>query len=348
MQEEKKLTDCQGFTLIEILVSALLLTIFLATAGTVFFSGQNFFNDTVAKNQAKLTGDAVFEFMKEQLTFAGDIAIGANTSPAALTYFTNPAGYLFFKGAPAYNDDFYGENTLDYNVQKLAADQLELEVKILGKSNEVLYSNKETITMVNMTLSGKAISAAGIAVNPGIYFLDAQGVVIDIPVATLKDQAIEMRDYMIKLYTDYYNNKNKAPQYFKDSMGNISFTNDTMRAYILKTFYAGKWPEIPINILDKYPALTVKSSTPLYIMPFINISGNPTVANVPCTIYASRYSNTYPTTGNWTKIYLIYDHAKIEWKYAKTATAYVLTSKTIVTIRTQLDSTTLSQPITLE
>lgn len=64
-----------GFTLVELIVTLAVFSIFLVVAGRYVFFGNNLFVTTEVHNSEKFIGDSTFHFMKERLLYAGKIEI---------------------------------------------------------------------------------------------------------------------------------------------------------------------------------------------------------------------------------------------------------------------------------
>ena len=162
-----------GFTLVELIVTLAVFSIFLVVAGRYVFFVNNLFVTTEVHNSEKFIGDSTFHFMKERLLYAGKIEILKDIDKVEPTYdnafkledLNNNTGQLLFMQNDSvfnnlYGENFYDKNSISYEI-KIIGDEInstsfELTIKVYNKSNEIVYTTSEIIQNLNLALNGNS------------------------------------------------------------------------------------------------------------------------------------------------------------------------------------------------
>lgn len=156
----------KGFTLAEVIVSLLVVTIILAFAVSFFFTGENLFRNTVKSSDDKQKGDAVLQYLSESVRYADSMEILQSQKSADAKYdntiYLASSGHIALNTSTGNNDDvfgdyFYSHNIVSYSVKVLGADSVELCVIVKDDKGEEQYKTSEVVKLLNMNVSKKAV-----------------------------------------------------------------------------------------------------------------------------------------------------------------------------------------------
>lgn len=175
----------KGFTLVEVIVSLLVVSIILAFATSFFFVGEKLFSNSTKGNTRKMVGDNVLNFVSDRLKYSSKLEIRNNSSMTDAKYsnnilWLNSNKKLCFKTSGTdlgdiFGDSFYNQNSISVTVQVLPNYNLKVEVKVLDIDNKEVYSTSSVIKLMNMdntktTVEIVGSSAGNNIVNPVISY----------------------------------------------------------------------------------------------------------------------------------------------------------------------------------
>ncbi len=164
----------KGFTLVEVIVSLLIVSIILAFATSFFFVGQKLFSNSIKNSNNKIVGDNVLSFLSEKLKYADKIQILNNSSVSSAKYtgiFYMTNNMLGFDKASSKNNNIYGEsyyngNRLRVTVTVLDKTSMNISVSVISSSlTEVLYSTNNVIKILNLNLTSSEIEIDSSLIN---------------------------------------------------------------------------------------------------------------------------------------------------------------------------------------
>lgn len=223
MNRFRKNTD--GFTLVEIIVTLMILSIVIILSGSMFFSSSNMFQHTEKSNRAKLFGDEAFKLITDDLKFATNIQIIEDDDRGSVA----DGGYKYqnvyrfnlsdeknkvlrstdFGKAGTYNniygDGMYGDMQLRITVTPQYKERrqgvLSFTVDVLNKDGDVSYTTGSDILVNTMYARGSTFeymedSVKGDGdtyVNPVISYVQKS-------MDPLEMTAKEVREYYIGAY----------------------------------------------------------------------------------------------------------------------------------------------------
>ena len=181
----RKNKNSKGFSLVEVIVSMLVVSIILTFATSFFFTGEKMFSNAIKGNTSKMVGDNVLDFITQTIKFASKIEIRNNSQIQDASYdnvlWINSDNRLGLKTEDIndfdiYGEDFYNKNKLELNVEALSDTSVFLQVKVISIDNpEEIYITSNTIKLVNLDMTKSSIEVVGSAIgetitNPVISF----------------------------------------------------------------------------------------------------------------------------------------------------------------------------------
>lgn len=279
MNRFRKNTD--GFTLVEIIVTLMILSIVIILSGSMFFSSSNMFQHTEKSNRAKLFGDEVFKLVTDDLKFATNIQIIEDDGRGSVA----DGGYKYqnvyrfnlgdeknkvfrstdFGKSGTYNniygDGMYGDMQLRITVTPQYKERrqgvLSFTVDVLNKDGDVSYTTGSDILVNTMYARGSTFeymedSVKGDGdtyVNPVISYVQKSMDPLEMTAKEVRWHYIET----FKMLYEFTNNGrvdiNKVKessdwyQYSGTEIGANMFTNDQIRQYIVNKIYESYWPK---------------------------------------------------------------------------------------------------------
>lgn len=339
---ERIMKSNKGFTLVELIVTLAVFSIFLTVAGRYLFLGNNLFITTEVHNTEKFVGDSVFSFMKTRLLYAGKIEILKNTDDAMPTYenafkIDNDVGQLLQKrGSDTYNniygEGFYNHNSVSYET-KIADDgqsssTFELKVKVYDKDGNIVYETGEIIKNLNLVLNASSsIEIKNLSTSDQIegYYIN--------PIISYANLSIN-KDKAISIPTDVRDASNKLDKLLADFIAEgktlaeaktstdwyewvksnpNSTNNDQFREYVKNKYYGGSWPIFPgfsDSIRKTYPLIDkyLEEHSTLYIQNYIYMT------NPSKQLGEERsFVIVNEKEGNSWAVPFIFDHETKEW-----------------------------------
>ena len=179
----RALKKAKGFTLVEIIVSMVVVSIILVFAASFFFTGGTMFSNTVKSNTAKLVGDNSLSFIADRIKFASKLELKSAGSASDAKYSNvlyvadNKIGYNSGgnDNSNIFGDDFYSGSTVRISAKALSSNNIELKVTVYDFDNIEKYSVSDTIKLANVSLDKSVIELSGVileqeVINPVISF----------------------------------------------------------------------------------------------------------------------------------------------------------------------------------
>lgn len=164
MRRQRRRLNNKGITMVELMVTLLILSIVIVLAGSMLLSSGNIFTHSAQMNTNKLAADSVYKYLSERLIFAERMQIlypDDSIQPRYRTTFHIQDGRLYEKTADGdrdvYGDAFYQGRTLAVTARAYASHKLELTVEVRATAGTVLYRTSSTIDAVNVRQSGLTI-----------------------------------------------------------------------------------------------------------------------------------------------------------------------------------------------
>ncbi len=161
----KNIKNRKGFSLVEVIVSMLIVSIILTFATSFFFTGEKMFANSVKGNTSKMIGDNVLEFISEKLTYATNVEVLKNTNVSSAKYanviYMNSEKTIAFKTSISnkenlYSKDYYNGNTIKLIVAVLPDNCIKVTIKVLDKDEEQ-YSTYNVIKPINLKLQNNSV-----------------------------------------------------------------------------------------------------------------------------------------------------------------------------------------------
>lgn len=193
MHRRAKRLNNLGITMVELMVSLLILSIVIVLAGSMLLSSGNVFTHSAQMNTNKMAGDAVYTYMSERLIFAERMQILFHEDaikPRYATTFHVEDGRLYERTRTGerdvFGDTFYQGRTLAVTARAYAAHKLELTIDIRDAAGGTLYRTSSTIDAVNVRQAGLTIEDRAMQVieNPQISYTGPGAVTTTRPATT--------------------------------------------------------------------------------------------------------------------------------------------------------------------
>lgn len=161
----------KGFTLIEVVVSLLITSLILAFAAAFFFAGERMTENAVRKNQAKLVGDNVLEYLSDRIEYSSALEIkSGNISGAKYenVLYISPDNYLALKTATTNDGNVFGKDY--YSGLKIRTaytvyeeNCIKINVDVLNENlSDRLYTVSNTVKLSKLDLSDSEIETASL------------------------------------------------------------------------------------------------------------------------------------------------------------------------------------------
>ena len=164
----------KGFTLVEVTVAFVLLSILIVVSGAIILSALSMYSRSAASAQAQRLGDSVYDFVSDRLTYAQHIEIGSDTEGYAQSI-------LISDGVASYRQTADGEyrpiaDTTLYGATVSLETQVDGTVMTLtvtvsyGSRNT--YERSSSFRLINVeTMDGGSVTGTvGLLSNPAVFF----------------------------------------------------------------------------------------------------------------------------------------------------------------------------------
>ena len=172
----------KGFTLIEVLVSLLITSLILAFAAALFFAGEKMTENAVRKNQAKLVGDNVLEYLSDRIEYSSALEIKSGSVSNAkyenILYISSD-NYLGLKTKTSndgnvFGEDFYSGFKIRTAYTVYEENCVKINIDVMSKNlSERLYTVSNTVKLSKLDLSDSEIETASLEtelINPIVSY----------------------------------------------------------------------------------------------------------------------------------------------------------------------------------
>lgn len=165
----------KAFTLVEVTVSLFVASIIMIFAGGWILSSGKYLDLTERKNESKMIGDTVLEFLTERIQYSGKIKISAS---ADVDDFTNEissdTSKILLNGTDIYADKFYSGRKVDYYIDKISDSSMNLSVQVTD--GDIVYKTETVVSFTNLEISGNTLDCSLDTTmdNPYIFFNKAE------------------------------------------------------------------------------------------------------------------------------------------------------------------------------
>ena len=155
----------KGFSLVEVIVSMLIVSIILTFATSFFFTGEKMFANSIKGNTSKMIGDNVLEFISEKLTYATNVEVLKDSNVSSAKYnnvfYMNSEKTIGFKTPISnkdnlYSTDYYNGYTIKLIVTVMPENCLKVTIKVMDNDNEQ-YSTYNVIKLINLKLQNNSV-----------------------------------------------------------------------------------------------------------------------------------------------------------------------------------------------
>lgn len=191
--KNKRFKSKAGMTLVEMIISLVIVSIFMTSTMGIFISSNNIFLSTSKATIDRQIGSSVFSFMKNSLRYSTHLGIYDSSEAATSSYNQyfimdetdgeNHAGHIKYKSKSGqeyyiYTNDFYAGRTVQYMVKETGSghNKVQLTVNVFREGKRV-FTHSEKIKCVNLSLIATGNGANMImdkssedAINPFITF----------------------------------------------------------------------------------------------------------------------------------------------------------------------------------
>ncbi len=177
---KKKNSKKSGFTLVETIVSMLVITIILGFGGLYLFTGGSLFYSSAERNRLKIVGDGALSLYKQILQFSFEIDVSMNAGGESLesSISISQEGRVLLKNNggseyDAFGDAYYSGGTVSAEVTVLSDECILIKITVL-KNGDEYYSTKTAVTLDNLKLNNGVVGGEYIMgqaiVNPVVSF----------------------------------------------------------------------------------------------------------------------------------------------------------------------------------
>lgn len=251
---DKAKKNCNGFTLVELIVTLAIFSIVLVVAGNYLFFGNNLFVKTEVKNSEKYIGDNVFEYMRRRITYATDVEVinpeSSRTPKYDFVFKLNNDGQLL-EGpkdgnlTSVFGPEFYeGGYKVRYEVQVLDSAHMELKVNVLAQGNDSpVYTTSEVLKVINLQKNGSILTTEGeqkkTYVNPVISYSEEKEIASGYNPIYLKEWMV----HAAELLMDGETPNGEEPDEFRKMVGledgvDIKKSrNEEISSYVVQYYY---------------------------------------------------------------------------------------------------------------
>ena len=179
-----------GMTLVEMVVSLVILGILMTSTMGMVISSSNIFISTSKAALDKQVGNSTFDILQKMIMYTTHLEITNEPSDSLDQGFSinikdedNQSGYLYYKREKAesavamYDNSFYGNRTIQYQLTPVGKDGKHVDLKVtVFREGKAVYVREQVIRCVNLALvggaNGNAVykSADAPTINPYISF----------------------------------------------------------------------------------------------------------------------------------------------------------------------------------
>lgn len=174
----KQIHNKKGVTLIELLVSLLILSIIATIAASLIFSSTSIYEKGSQSNLDKLVADEIYKELSGNLLYATKLTVAQSEAekpkPAegSFSAYSVRDGRLYLDGKDLFGEEFYHGRTLSIQVKAYDKSKLSIQILLLDPKGEQAYQTGSTITILNIQLTGNTIKGkvGTLQEDPILYF----------------------------------------------------------------------------------------------------------------------------------------------------------------------------------
>ena len=224
--------DKRGMTLIEMIISLVILSILMTSTLGMITSSMSIFTSTTVAALDRMVGNSVYQTLENSLKYATHLTISetadaTRTSQSFYVKVTDPdtnSGDLQYRAEgdsylSLYNSEFYGNRTIQYSVEEVGSDNRHVKITVkIFREGKVVYTKDAVIKCINLAIVSGAddnsidnkVTSAN-AVNQYLYFSVDEMLISGGSDAWALEYKINdyMRGYN-KILSEYYGKLNAA------------------------------------------------------------------------------------------------------------------------------------------
>jgi prepilin-type N-terminal cleavage/methylation domain-containing protein len=305
----------KGFTLVEVLISATLLTVIVGgVTSTMLFSTKQAALIEV-REEAKTMADVTYDLIKERLTYAGEVYV-SNDEIIDDSYDES----FYDDGTQFYYNNFVysGADYVKVNYDITAyTTTMEVDVYVLNSKDEILYETSGVLALDTLSLAGSSIEGTTntTVTNPYIYFnndYDREPVTGSSSSKIVVDG--DTSDWAS--IEGFYQNNNFNPTWSEYVNGNLVFhMHDGTEEYdvtVYDMYGANKRVEYTKNNVSySYPMVSIASYYPVNVYANVNGSSELVALNNINDWKKSTYFGYVNNNANMHKIQLACDDENV-------------------------------------
>lgn len=166
-----------GMTLVEMIISLVVLSILMTSTMGIIISSSNIFVSTSKATIDKRVGNAVFDLLENIIKYTTHLEISDTVNAGMAQNFSigeqvetdvGVGGKLYYQSekcfsenngvkspAPLYDSSFYGDRSLQYELTPIDTKHVEITVRVI-RENRYVYQRSSVIRCVNLALIGGA------------------------------------------------------------------------------------------------------------------------------------------------------------------------------------------------
>ncbi len=183
--------DKRGMTLIEMIISLVILSILMTSTLGMITSSMSIFTSTSMAAIDRMVGNSVYQTLESSLKYATHLTISETADPERTSQsfyvsISDPdtnSGTIMYRAEgddylSLYNSEFYGGRTIQYSVEEVGSDNRHVKITVnIYREGKVVYTKDSVIKCINLALvsgaddnsiDNKVTSTNG--VNQYLYF----------------------------------------------------------------------------------------------------------------------------------------------------------------------------------
>lgn len=161
----------KGFTLVEVVVVAGLISLVIGITAALVLSSFNVFARSTRMDHGKQLGLAVYDFYESRLRAAADVHIGGTDPGGEYLALTVAGSHVVHSGTAIYDESIYNGAQVRVTVEALDTAALGLAVEVYDRDG-VIFAKDSALRLITMDAAGKAVTAPpGPITDPVIYYI---------------------------------------------------------------------------------------------------------------------------------------------------------------------------------
>ncbi len=176
--------NLKGFTVVELIVSMVLLSVLITLATGIMMSSANMFQSQASANNKQAVANAVTDILSDRLSYAENVSMtpGKPINFVGECFYVSD-GKMFLDDIsadgtknlnfPLYTDDFYGENSVQFAVRTHDECLADITVYVIDSEGGE-YVTSSTVKMLNIAkATGTSLTppTANMSTKTGLYLL---------------------------------------------------------------------------------------------------------------------------------------------------------------------------------